>query len=222
MNKEESIKRRSLVAKLKSQRFNFTEIGEMLGVSRARAHQIYSGYKPMDMRYREIRSEVLKRDNNECQWKIVCKRSKKNLIIHHIDFNDRNNTLKNLITLCKKCHSSFHSSIRSPFINNQSYKLKNKLEAVDLVKYRLWTYKYRTKDMTKFNVGYDLFIENKKANTHYRAQVIFGKYDYQKSFSEIGQKIDTIILVSKSGKIKYLLANAKNISEARNNPMDIY
>jgi 5-methylcytosine-specific restriction endonuclease McrA len=40
-----------------------------------------------------------------------CK-SKKNLEIHHIDRNRRNNVKENLMPLCKSCHRKLHWSIR--------------------------------------------------------------------------------------------------------------
>ena len=54
--------------------------------------------------------EILKQDNWSCQQ---CG-SKENLIIHHIDGQGRNsknpnNSLDNLITLCRSCHSRLHS-----------------------------------------------------------------------------------------------------------------
>lgn len=55
------------------------------------------------------RSKVLERDNYQCQ---ICG-SKDKLVIHHIDKTGRgakehNNSLYNLITLCRKCHISLH------------------------------------------------------------------------------------------------------------------
>lgn len=40
------------------------------------------------------------------------------LIIHHIDGDESNNEIKNLITLCRRCHGSFHGyhrEIERPF-----------------------------------------------------------------------------------------------------------
>lgn len=34
--------------------------------------------------------------------------STKNLVVHHIDHNRRNNSKENLMVLCKKCHQEHH------------------------------------------------------------------------------------------------------------------
>jgi len=47
---------------------------------------------------------VLERDNHKCQ---SCQ-TKKELTIHHIDCDYKNNSPSNLITLCKQCHISLH------------------------------------------------------------------------------------------------------------------
>lgn len=50
---------------------------------------------------KELKQKVKDRDNNICQ---VCSK-KVFLVIHHIDYNKRNHNVKNLISLCKSCHS---------------------------------------------------------------------------------------------------------------------
>lgn len=49
----------------------------------------------------EIREDILKRDDYTCQ---NCN-SKKELSVHHIDYNKENNIKTNLITLCNKCNT---------------------------------------------------------------------------------------------------------------------
>jgi hypothetical protein len=51
-----------------------------------------------------IRKAILKRDGSKC---LLCGDSNK-LHIHHIDKNRRNNSDKNLMTLCNQCHESQH------------------------------------------------------------------------------------------------------------------
>ena len=52
-----------------------------------------------------LREKIRKRDKYKCQncsvTQIKCFRA---LDIHHIDYNKRNNSFRNLITLCLKCH----------------------------------------------------------------------------------------------------------------------
>ena len=48
-----------------------------------------------------LRDSVIERDKHSCQ---VCGYSNK-IIVHHIDENPKNNTMDNLITLCKICHT---------------------------------------------------------------------------------------------------------------------
>ena len=53
------------------------------------------------------------RDAFKCQWGNICNSKKitnKDLLIHHIDFNDNNNSSNNLITLCRFCHAGFHAN----------------------------------------------------------------------------------------------------------------
>jgi hypothetical protein len=55
----------------------------------------------------EMRSKIRERDNYTCQEcglkEVDCGR---NLDIHHIDFNKKNNSEENLISLCKRCHGN--------------------------------------------------------------------------------------------------------------------
>ena len=53
---------------------------------------------------RNLKKEILKRDNNKCR---NCFSSKK-VVIHHIDENKYNNFKNNLITLCRTCHMKIH------------------------------------------------------------------------------------------------------------------
>jgi len=59
----------------------------------------------LSKRWKILRKKVLSRDNHNCQF---CN-SKKNLIVHHITYNNLyNETLDDLITICSKCHMKFH------------------------------------------------------------------------------------------------------------------
>jgi 5-methylcytosine-specific restriction endonuclease McrA len=97
--------------RLKQQGYSYQAIGALYGLSRQRVHQIISGYqqihddlKERNGRYRQIHASVIKRDNNKCQKCGI----DGNLLVHHIDGNDRNNRFANLITLCSNCHLALH------------------------------------------------------------------------------------------------------------------
>jgi len=53
---------------------------------------------------KEFKDSIKKRDNYECQNKYCCGKSKR-LVVHHIDYNKKNCSTDNLITLCNSCNS---------------------------------------------------------------------------------------------------------------------
>jgi len=95
--------RNEKIVELRSKGIPYSKISKLFSISRARAHQICSGYNQNGMH----RYDIFDRDKHKCQWGECCNGSTK-LVVHHIDFNDRNNDPKNLITLCAACHASFH------------------------------------------------------------------------------------------------------------------
>ena len=91
---------------------SYGSTAKMFGLSRARIHQIVSGYSS-SKRPKQLYREVLIRDEMTCQWKKACNGKLlniKDLVIHHINFNTNDNRKTNLITLCKKCHLLFHAN----------------------------------------------------------------------------------------------------------------
>jgi hypothetical protein len=55
--------------------------------------------------FRIIRNKIRKRDNSQCQYcGLLEANHKRELCVHHIDYNKENNTDSNLITLCIPCH----------------------------------------------------------------------------------------------------------------------
>lgn len=58
---------------------------------------------------KKIRYEIRIRDKNTCQSCGSKKYGKRNLHVHHIDQNKKNNNQENLITLCPLCHRREHS-----------------------------------------------------------------------------------------------------------------
>lgn len=60
-------------------------------------------------RFGGLRQLVLKRDGFRCQTCGIPEiPNTRNLIVHHKDFNPKNNTIENLITLCRRCHPRKH------------------------------------------------------------------------------------------------------------------
>lgn len=63
-------------------------------------------FEPYGLEFNDDLKEVIRnRDRRKCQ---ICKKTeleeKRQLSIHHIDYDKKNNDPKNLITLCTKCH----------------------------------------------------------------------------------------------------------------------
>ncbi len=54
---------------------------------------------------KELKQQVLERDNYTCQCLNCASLNETDLHIHHIDYDKTNNNLENLITLCNSCHS---------------------------------------------------------------------------------------------------------------------
>jgi hypothetical protein len=52
-----------------------------------------------------LKYKVKRRDGFRCR---ICKKKKKILVIHHIDYDKFNNEMINLITLCLSCHGKTH------------------------------------------------------------------------------------------------------------------
>jgi len=102
------------MVELRNQGMPYTNIGKVFGISRARAHQIISGYGDLlhsnnsNGWYAIIVQEVKDRDGQKCQ---KCG-SNECLVIHHIDRDDRNNRQTNLVTLCSSCHGIIHAQPR--------------------------------------------------------------------------------------------------------------
>lgn len=97
---------------LKAKGLSYQSIGLLYGVSRQRVHAIINNYIPISQQTRDIKdifNKVKERDKMTCQWGEKCNKTNNKLVIHHIDFNDENNKLENLLTLCNKCHGYFHA-----------------------------------------------------------------------------------------------------------------
>ena len=95
---------------LRRKGFSYQAIGNVFELSRARIHQLTSGYSVLltsiqeKTWYNKIRQIIFERDNSLC---VKCG-AKDQLLVHHIDWDDRNNELFNLVTLCHACHCPLH------------------------------------------------------------------------------------------------------------------
>ena len=79
---------------------------------------------------RKIRIDILKRDRFTCQ---LCLKYYKELHVHHIDWNHRNNDYKNLITLCQRCHAKQQGN-KKEWIRFWSKRLKIQSELYGNIK----------------------------------------------------------------------------------------
>jgi 5-methylcytosine-specific restriction endonuclease McrA len=63
--------------------------------------------------------KVIKRDKYICQ---MCKKipALDKLVVHHKDRNRKNNSLTNLITLCRSCHGKIHQKDNNKRIKRNS------------------------------------------------------------------------------------------------------
>jgi len=51
---------------------------------------------------RKLKEKIVDRDNHRCR---ECGANNCKLVVHHIDYDKKNNKTENLITLCRSCHS---------------------------------------------------------------------------------------------------------------------
>ena len=110
--------RRDYIIYLRDKRMTFREIGELIGISKQRVHQICN-YITSRLQGRDLTRELVRiRDGHTCK---IClkkwEKGKRRFDCHHIDGNcgkkslsyDRIKDLNTLITLCHKCHMNLHS-----------------------------------------------------------------------------------------------------------------
>ncbi len=71
--------------------------------------------------WKELKVRVYKRDNYSCQ---MCGATS-DLVCHHVDYNNENNKIENLVTLCRKCNSSInHGRYNFDFKVSNGRKIK--------------------------------------------------------------------------------------------------
>lgn len=90
------------IFKLYEERYGYTDIAKMFGVSPQRIHQIFTGYN--------TQGNTKNKRLPNCQ---IC--HKKSELIHHIDKNPYNNVPRNLMSLCSKCHRNIHKGDKKIF-----------------------------------------------------------------------------------------------------------
>ncbi len=83
-------------------------------------------FEPYGLEFNEDLKEVIRnRDRRKC---FICERTelenKEKLTIHHIDYDKGNNNPKNLISLCRKCHTKTNFNRKSwiRYFNNKQYE----------------------------------------------------------------------------------------------------
>lgn len=70
----------------------------------------------------KVKASVFEKYSNEC---VFCSASK-NLHIHHIDKNRKNNTLKNLLLVCVACHFKCHGRVENKQRKKEVIDLRRK------------------------------------------------------------------------------------------------
>lgn len=83
-------------------------------------------FEPYGLEFNEDLKEVIRnRDRRKC---FICGKieleNKEKLIVHHIDYCKQNNDPKNLISLCRKCHTKTNFNKKSwiKYFNNKKYE----------------------------------------------------------------------------------------------------
>lgn len=116
-----------------------------LGISKYYAGEIRR-HKAVVMKNKEyseswhfIRRAIYKRDEWKCQECFVkCvtkdhKDTKRKICCHHIDYNEKNNSPRNLITMCTSCHAktNFDRLFWVEHLNNKGRNFFNMLDIMD-------------------------------------------------------------------------------------------
>jgi hypothetical protein len=93
---------RDFIVGLREDGLSFRQIGEYLKISHSRVRQILLNQYESPWKCRT--QKILKRDNYECQFCF----NNKNLHVHHINGNPKDNRKENQMTLCADCHQYLH------------------------------------------------------------------------------------------------------------------
>ncbi len=110
----------------------FTQIALKMGVSRQRIHQIVTNYKNFGIK------RFNKKEKKELNKKKICEICRQPAInFHHKDRDNDNDSIENLLAVCKKCHYELHRGEKRIY-NGRILKTKKKLERL-----YLWSLKYK-------------------------------------------------------------------------------
>lgn len=99
----------------------FTEIATTLHVSKQRIHQIVKNYKNYGWKRFNKKEKKLLKEKIKCS---ICRQPTK--IFHHIDRNNSNDSIDNLMPLCKKCHEEIHGGEKRIFKKKYTWSKKYK------------------------------------------------------------------------------------------------
>lgn len=97
---------------LKNSGLSYSEIARSLNVSRQCIWIRLNKYSSSACKNNIIKLKYKNlKKNSDCEMKIKCNGFNfiEDLVIHHKDFNEKNDCYNNLSVLCKKCHSYFHA-----------------------------------------------------------------------------------------------------------------
>ncbi len=111
---------------LREKGFSYNSIGKMFNISGSRIHQLISGYSPSQKNselLKAIYDIIYKRDKLTCQ---KCGK-KTDIIVHHIDGNNDNSNLENLVCLCRPCHKKTHSPMSIEDIKKRTERDKQRI-----------------------------------------------------------------------------------------------
>ena len=87
----------------------YSKIASQLHVSRQRIHQIVANYK--NFGHDRLSKKKLKKLGKNCS---ICRQPFKD--IHHIDRNNLNDDISNLMPLCERCHYEIHRGEKRKYI----------------------------------------------------------------------------------------------------------
>ncbi len=72
-----------------------------------------------------LREEVIKRCGDKCYRCDINDERPRQMVIHHLDFNETNNHKGNLIYLCHTCHRAIHGASFRPMGWNKHFYIKD-------------------------------------------------------------------------------------------------